>query len=233
MVRIAYLSIVVLSLSVVAVWAQEGGPPAGQPGGPPAGPPPVLMLEGDVDRGAEVARQVCAECHGETGHPGSPAFPRLAGQIQEYLAVQTWLIREGIRPSPLMAPMVAGLDDQQLADAAAYFAAQTPTGEPFANGEPAAIERGAVIFNQGNVENGVIACAICHGRAGEGMAATGIPRISGQSPSYLTGILGEFAQVPDFGDPFPNAMHIVASALGEEDMNAVVNYLASRPWGNP
>jgi cytochrome c553 len=88
------------------------------------------------------------------------------------------------------------------------------------------------LFRAGNVEAGLIACAICHGENGSGVPAIGVPRIAGQGPGYLKKILTEFAMVPDFGDPFPNAMHVVASALSPDDMDAVVAYLAGQPWGD-
>jgi cytochrome c553 len=87
-------------------------------------------------------------------------------------------------------------------------------------------------LRSGNFEGGLIACVICHGADGQGVTEIGVPRIAGQSPAYLQGILTTFAQVPDFGEPVPNAMHIVASALTPEDMSAVIAYLASRPWGD-
>lgn len=226
--RSACFVVVVLILGLVTGLAQEGGPPAA-----PEGPPPVLMLEGDPANGETLVDQICSGCHGVDGLSTTPAFPRLGGQVQEYIAIQAWLFKEGIRPSPIMAPVAAALSDQDIADAAAYLASVTPSGAPFPVADQALVERGAAVFHQGDVESGVIACAICHGRSGEGMSATGVPRIAGQSPTYLTGILNTFAMVPDFGEAFPNAMHIVASALTEEDLNAVVAFLAGQPWGEP
>lgn len=43
-------------------------------------------------------------------------------------------------------------------------------------------------------------------------------------------ILTEFATVPDFGVPAPNAMHVVASNIAPADFGAVVAFLASQPW---
>lgn len=227
MFRLASLSLAALVLGFVTGLAQEGPPTA------PEGPPPVLMLEGNLDNGETIVNQVCSGCHGPDGVSTTPNFPRIGGQLQEYLAVQTWLFKEGIRPSPVMAPVASQLSDQDIADVAAYLASVTPSGAPFAVDDQAAAERGATVFHQGNVESGVIACAICHGRNGEGLPAAGVPRIAGQSPTYLTSVLNEFAMVPDFGNPIPNAMHIVASALTEEDFDAVVAFLASQPWGEP
>jgi cytochrome c553 len=218
-VRLASFLLGLLAVGFVSVLAQEG-------------PPPVLILTGDAERGALIANQTCAACHGQNGNSVVPTFPRLSGQVQEFVAVQAWLFKEGIRPSPIMGPMAAQLSDQDIADVAAFFAGQSPAGQPWNGQDAAAAERGAVLFRQGNVEAGLIACAICHGRAGQGLPEQGIPRIAGQAPTYLGGILATFAQVPDFGEPFPNAMHIVASALSAEDTSAVIAFLASQPWGD-
>ncbi|HEX7004547.1 MAG TPA: c-type cytochrome [Trueperaceae bacterium] len=225
MFRLACLGFAVAVLGFVSGFAQEGGPPPA-----PEGPPPVLMLQGDVENGERLVGEVCSGCHGVDGISTTPAFPRIGGQIQEYLAIQAWLFKEGIRPSPVMGPVATALSDQEIADAAAYLATVSTTGEPFAAQDQAPVERGATLFHMGNVEAGLVACAVCHGRNGEGVEATGIPQIAGQSPSYLVSMLNTFAMVPDFGDAYPNAMHIVASTLSEEDMNAVAAFLGSQPW---
>ena len=226
MLRLASLVVAVLALGFVSGLAQEAGPPAA-----PEGPPPTLALEGDLENGQRLVGEICSGCHGADGISTTPAFPRIGGQVEEYLKIQTWLFKAGIRPSPVMAPVAAALSDQEIADAAAYLASVTATGEPFPAQDQAAAESGAAVFHQGNVESGLVACAVCHGRDGGGVEATGIPRIAGQSPSYLTSMLNTFAMVPDFGDAYPNAMHIVASALSEEEMGAVVAFLSSQPWG--
>ena len=41
-----------------------------------------------------------------------------------YLAKQIKAFRDGVRTDPMMAPMVAALSDDDIANLAAYFAAQ-------------------------------------------------------------------------------------------------------------
>ena len=67
---------------------------------------------------------VCAACHGATGTSMNPLWPNLAGQKEQYLAKQIKAFRDGSRKDPTMAPMVAGLSDDDIANLAAYFAAQ-------------------------------------------------------------------------------------------------------------
>ena len=78
---------------------------------------------GDVAAG-KTKSAICAACHGATGKSMNPMWPNLAGQKELYLAKQIKAFRDGIRQDPLMAPMVAALSDDDIANLAAYFAAQ-------------------------------------------------------------------------------------------------------------
>jgi len=80
-------------------------------------------LAGDVAAG-KAKSAICASCHGATGKSLNPMWPNLAGQKEQYLAKQIKAFRDGIRKDPMMAPMVAALSDDDIADLAAYFAAQ-------------------------------------------------------------------------------------------------------------
>ena len=78
---------------------------------------------GDVAAG-KAKSVTCAACHGATGNSVNPLWPNLAGQKEQYLAKQIRAFRDGIRKDPMMASMVAGLSDADIANLAAYFAAQ-------------------------------------------------------------------------------------------------------------
>jgi cytochrome c553 len=80
-------------------------------------------MAGDVAAG-KAKSALCAACHGATGHSVNPLWPNLAGQKEMYLAKQIKAFRDGVRSDPMMAPMVAALSDDDIANLAAYFAAQ-------------------------------------------------------------------------------------------------------------
>ena len=80
-------------------------------------------MAGDVAAG-KAKSAICAACHGATGHSMNPLWPNLAGQKEMYLAKQIKAFRDGTRQDPMMAPMVAALSDDDIANLAAYFAAQ-------------------------------------------------------------------------------------------------------------
>ena len=67
---------------------------------------------------------VCSACHGPTGVSANPMWPNLAGQKDQYLAKQIKAFRDGDRKDPMMSPMAMGLSDDDIANLAAYYAAQ-------------------------------------------------------------------------------------------------------------
>lgn len=81
------------------------------------------LAGGDAERGKEKTA-ACAACHGPDGNSVSPAFPRIAGQYESYLLHALREYKSGARSNPIMAGQVAGLNDQDLQDLAAFFAAQ-------------------------------------------------------------------------------------------------------------
>ncbi|WP_052452579.1 c-type cytochrome [Noviherbaspirillum autotrophicum] len=88
---------------------------------------------------------------------------------------------------------------------------------------------GMQIANSGAPQNGVPACASCHGAKGEGNAASGFPRIAGQPKTYLAHQLAAYA-----GGSRNNAvMAPVAKALTQQQIDAVATYYATLPPAAP
>ena len=67
---------------------------------------------------------VCAVCHGANGISASPDFPKLAGQYYDYLVQAITEYQNGGRKNPIMTGQAANLKPADIADLAAYFAAQ-------------------------------------------------------------------------------------------------------------
>jgi cytochrome c553 len=76
------------------------------------------------------------------------------------------------------------------------------------------------------IEAKVQICGSCHGQNGEPMDPKTMPTIWGQQPSYL------FKQLHDFrsGDRASPIMAAMAKAVTQEDLRAVANYFAAKPW---
>jgi cytochrome c553 len=85
---------------------------------------PEPAADASVAAGKRLAKN-CEACHGETGVTTNPAWPHLAGQKATYLANTLKAFRAGLRKDPLMAGVVRGLSDADIANLAAYYAAQS------------------------------------------------------------------------------------------------------------
>jgi len=79
---------------------------------------------GDAAAGAAVAKN-CTACHGEGGRGGNPAWPKLVAQKPGYLMNVLKAFRAGLRKDPMMAGVSRGLSDTDIANLAAYYAAQS------------------------------------------------------------------------------------------------------------
>ena len=79
------------------------------------------VFAGDAEAG-KAKSVTCAACHGGEGISPNAVWPNLAGQKEQYLAAQIKAFRDGARENAQMAPMVANLSDEDIADLAAYYA---------------------------------------------------------------------------------------------------------------
>ena len=68
---------------------------------------------------------VCSACHGADGNKTLDAsYPKLAGQYPEYLSKALHEYKSGKRKNPIMAGQAQALNEQDIADLSAYYAAQ-------------------------------------------------------------------------------------------------------------
>jgi len=74
----------------------------------------------DIEAG-KAKSVICAACHGPAGKSVNPIWPNLAGQQEMYLAKQIKALKDGTRVDATMAPMVAALTDDDIANLAAYY----------------------------------------------------------------------------------------------------------------
>jgi cytochrome c553 len=78
----------------------------------------------DLEAGKAKAAAVCAACHGASGVSVSDTIPNLAAQRAGYLEAQLKALKEGTRKNPVMNAIAAQLSPADMANVAAYFAAQ-------------------------------------------------------------------------------------------------------------
>jgi cytochrome c553 len=183
---------------------------------------PLLYADGDVSRGKELSGS-CAACHGAEGESSNPEWPNLAGQSERYLFEQLQAYKSGERENSVMAGQVANLDEQDMRDLAAYYAAQDPVVSGSVDEDLR--DQGESIYRGGLPDKGVAACMACHGPSGAGMPGAGFPRIGGQHAQYTATQLRAYRSGER--DTDRNAMmRTVAEQLSDEEIQAVSSYVS-------
>lgn len=189
-------------------------------------------IDGDAAAGAAKVT-VCVACHGPEGNALVPAFPALAGQNAEYLYRTLAGFKRRADPASPMTAQVEKLDDADLRNIAAYFAARKRSAAPAAAGDRTT---GAALFDHGDPARGIAPCRGCHGAAADGhpRAADGparyayYPVLAGQNADYL---LARLAQYRDGKiDDTTNAliMRGVAHNLDDASIRALADWLAAQ-----
>jgi cytochrome c553 len=78
----------------------------------------------DLKAGEAKAREVCQACHGLDGNSQTPDYPKLGGQLPDYLAKALRDYKSGARKNAIMAGFAGTLSPKDIENLAAYYAAQ-------------------------------------------------------------------------------------------------------------
>ena len=194
--------------------------------------------EGSKARGKSKSA-ACAGCHGEDGNSVSPAFPRLAGQNEAFLARQLSAFKAHLRSDASMEAFAAGLSNQDIEDLSVYFSNQKPNiikpdKKQYIDEDeeipvtPELISQGAILYQAGNEASGVAACSACHGPTGSGNSLAGFPALKGQFLPYLVKSLNDFREDHRTNDDGA-VMRTIAKKMTKAEINAVSAYI-SRFW---
>ena len=126
--------------------------------------------------GIEEKAKLCATCHGEKGVPITTTTPVIWGQNEGYLYLQLRDFKSGARKNPLMGPVAATLEKQDMKELAAYFTKLKwpDLGQPQAPGDVTAKAESAASS---------IGCRGCHLDHFQGDGTTA--RLAGQWQEYL------------------------------------------------
>ena len=230
--RLGRLTLVVLTtLCTPALSLAQA--PAAAPGATPAATAdsPIdtfPFTHGKAADGAPKAA-VCSACHGVNGNSTNPLWPRLAGQSAVYIAEQLRMFKSGAHANPVMMPMVSGLSDQDIADLAVYFEAQTPLG---LEADPSYWQSGQALYLRGDPGREVPACVACHGPVGRGNLAAGYPALRAQQSEYVVKQLKDYASGARYTsesaiktDPNSVMMLTIAKRLSPEQIRDVASYV--------
>jgi cytochrome c553 len=181
----------------------------------------VKMLKAaDPARGEALAKEgKCSKCHGDFGISDDPEDVNIAGMSVSYLYKQLKDYKDENRDDRDMYKVTRDLEEQQLADLAAWFASQEPP-QPAAdrNMDPAVLQ---LVF-RGDPERLIKACASCHGRDGRG-GQFDHPALAGQYPEYFIYTMTEFQEGDRTNDIY-SRMRVVAEALTEAEIEGLAAY---------
>lgn len=196
-----------------------------------AGCQPVVQRPGEAFRasgelialsgGDGGAANACFSCHGLGGQGDGVAAPRLAGLTVGYMQKQLDDYAAELRPDPIMTPIARRLDRDDRRAVAAYYAAMPA---PATGGTPAPAP---VLYRVGDPARGLLACASCHGEAGQGVGA-GNPALTGQPAGYLREQLSRWNRAERRNDP-RGVMAAAVAPLTPEEMRQLAAWLATLP----
>lgn len=182
----------------------------------------VSVAAGDAKAGKAKAAS-CVACHGPKGNSTNPAWPKLAGQGEAYIAKQLADFKEGKkRIDPIMASQVKDMTPQDMADIGAYFAKQKST-QGAANEK--LVEAGAKLYRGGNKRKGIAACMACHGPNGAGNPAAKFPKVSGQHAAYIEKAMKDFRSGKRSNDS-NKMMQDIAEVMTDKEIAAVASYIS-------
>ena len=190
-----------------------------------------IAQEGDAERG-EAASATCVACHQANGGgmniSGGESWPRLAGLNSNYIAKQLHDFKAGDRQNATMVTFANMLDDQQIADVAAYYSQLPATpGQGGDNADEALLARGEQLAERGDWNAYIVSCKSCHGPGGQGVGET-FPGIAGQHAGYIIAQLNAWKSDTRGNDP-QNLMGAIAKRMSEEDIQAVSAWYATQP----
>jgi cytochrome c553 len=159
----------------------------------------------------------CAACHGPDGNATIPGTPSLAGQPTYFTHWQLIKFRDGRRKDAQMSPFAANLTDEDMADLAAFYAAQTPRARASAI-DPAKAAAGRELVARHH-------CSSCHMPNLEGQKQ--MARLAGQDLTYLLKLLRGFkAQTASDLD---GTMTMAAQPLTADEIESLAHYIAGLP----
>lgn len=167
----------------------------------------------------------CESCHAEAKLSDDSYIPRLAGQSEAYLLNALKAYADKQRPSGIMQVAVGTLPSEGLPELAAYYANQNPGDRADTAHDPALVEKGRLLAEQGRAADKVPACLSCHDKQ-DGNPA--YPKLTGQNSAYLRQQLALFHAGTRGGSSFAHLMTNAAKELKPEDIDALAAYFSQR-----
>ena len=142
-------------------------------------------------------------------------MPLLAGQQAEFLVLQMFLMREGLRVVPEMKGMLDGWSDADLEQVAALLSKQKLP--------PDKGKRDAKLHARGASVSRTMGCGSCHLPDYSGQRQ--VPRLAGQREDYLVKAMQAFRDNKRSGAD--TNMNAIMANVSNADIQALAHYFAN------
>lgn len=179
-----------------------------------------ILAGGNTKRGAELAAQTCAACHGDKGLSQTD-IPSLAGQSPYAIYKQLHDYRTGARAHPQMTPVAKQLSPTDLAAVAAYFAEASKEYAAIGGRDLLGEEHIERLAREGDSRRRIPACLSCHLNGVGGPIET--PVIIGQSREYMVQQLNAYAAGERKNDVY-GRMRDISRKLTPEERAELARY---------
>lgn len=169
--------------------------------------------------------EACADCHGAKGQGRHHfAYPRLVGLNSSYLLDALRSFADGKRLNGIMTPIARDLSPEAMVAVVDYYAAFRPHVRRFVQSvSRSRIARGYRLYQYGDLQDKIVACARCHGPQAKGVGAR-FPWLAGQSQAYLKEELRSFRAGARRGQGL-GLMRAAARPLNHRQISDLAAYL--------
>jgi len=184
-------------------------------------------IKGDVKAG-EGKIAMCIGCHGIKGYQASfpevYKVPMISGQGAKYIQAALQAYKKGERKHPTMRGIAETLNDQDIADVAAYYSQHGVTDSAAAGPRTVKTPDPAVAALLGKAN-----CISCHGADFSKPIDPSYPKLGGQHADYLFVALKSYKM--DSKNPKVGRGNAIMAGMAKQYTNAelkqLANYLAS------
>ncbi len=183
-------------------------------------------VEGNAANGHQKVTQ-CIGCHGLEGYhasfPEVYRVPKIAGQGAKYIVSAMTAYQKGERRHPTMRGVTSNMNEQDIADVAAYYAALGSASGQADNGAGRANAGALALIEKGG-------CKSCHGDNLSKPIDPSYPKIAGQYADYLWVALKAYKTEPNAVVGRGNAvMGGIAKQFSSAELKTIADYVGSLP----
>lgn len=164
------------------------------------------------------AQETCVACHGPGGNSVTPGIPSIAGQPKLFIENQLVLIREELRPSPQMLPVVKGMRDAEITRLAEHFSRLPAKSMQSDKPDPR-------LWQRGMERAKALRCGVCHVSDFHGQKQ--VPRLAAQRYEYLVTEMRAYRDNKRKGGD--TLMAAALYGVSDADIEALAHFLSRLP----